>query len=1103
MNEMKNQRGGIVEIDEVLASAGQQDVWLAEQLTEKQLYIVPVTYELIGPLDQGKLLDAISHTIQSSEAFRTAFIEDEQGLVQHIYPEIELPVTVIDLVGQAPRLEEKERLKLALTYCQHNLETPFTLNQPGLARFLLIRLGEQNHILHFCLHHLICDNDSVALILNHISTAYAGEPLPCDDTGVDSFEYAEFAAWQDELLRGGYLADDKAYWLQELVGIDGRLELTVGNPMPAKSEQGGMTRHLLDPTLVRSFNHCASTLGISPALAYFTVYASLLYRLTGQQTMVFGVPASLRDDQRLEKTIGYFINVLPIKVIFHPQISFADIAAQLSRQLYNGIEHQQFPYSHIVRSVSDAQQISQAPLFNVMYNYFVGQGDWALPGTRSRQHELAPIGGKFPLTLFVIHLVDTVEVCFEYQYNHVVADYSGVLNDSYQQLCTAMSRDASQSVLALPLLNELDYQRQVLTFNQTDAPFTGDFCQHFFHQLNSEPELMAVEYWVGSRTEQLSYQKLFNLSQRVADELRRHIITATTRQAKVVIFSGASPLALATIVACLIEGIIWIPVDDHLPLNRLLLIIEDACPDAIVVEKSRGAGKAASLTAALARFNTPVIALCNEWGTENGGNIHPNPLVSRWGSPADNNDLCYMIYTSGTTGKPKGVEVYRKGLNNYLNWAAQTYMPPGARDFAGLGVPVTTSFGFDASITSLLLPLITRGHVMLFAGQDRQDGALLRLLELNKPLGLMKTTPSQLEHLALNLEQKQTSLDIKVIVVGGEQMSRAHLDYLKTIAPESVSFNEYGPTETVVGCCVERLNIEGEETQSRQGGLPIGSPIANTRMYVLNERGCHQPPGVRGELFIGGEGVAKGYWQRPDLTASAFIEDTISNVKGGRLYKTGDLACFTKENKLLCLGRKDKQIKLRGYRIEPEEIESWIKQVSDIDKAVVVIEKQPHERLCGYLVTAAMFTGNTGQLIDKVKQHLQGQLPNYMIPTQWRVIESIPYTMSNKIDTAALLALGQSPCSPETAAGVEFDSDIARQVLSHFSEALNRHVVSQEDNFFELGGDSLMAVRLLAKINVHFAIDIKLKTFYQRASLINLITLVEEGLNPGKPHIDE
>ncbi|MEQ1962385.1 amino acid adenylation domain-containing protein [Xenorhabdus khoisanae] len=1101
MNEIKDQKGMVFEIDEVLASAGQQDLWLAEQLTEKQLYIVPVTYELIGPLDQARLLEAIAQTVQNSEAFRTAFVEDEQGLVQHIYPETEVPVTVLDLSDQGVALDEQKRLQLALTHCQQNLETPFTLSQPGLARFLLIKLGEQSHILHFCLHHLICDNDSVALILNNISAAYTGESLSNDDDGIEVLEYAEFAAWQDELLRGGYLADDEAYWLKELAEIEGRLELNIGNPTPTKSERGGMIQHQLDPALVTSFNHCAATLGVSPALAYFTVFASLLYRLTGQQTIVFGVPTSLRDDQRLDKTIGYFINVLPIKVIFHPQISFADIASQLSSQLYSGIEHQQFPYSHIVRSVRNAQQMPQAPLFNVMYNYFVGQGDWALSGTHSRQHELDPVGGKFPLTLFVINHVDTVEICFEYQYNHVAEDYAGVLNDSYQQLCTAMLLDVTQAVLAQPLLDEADYQRQVLAFNQTDTVFQEDFCQRFFRQLHAEPELMAVEYLVESHTEQFSYKKLFDLSLRVADELHRHIITGTARQAKVVIFSSASPAALATIVACLTEGIIWIPVDGNLPLNRLLLIVEDACPDAVVVES-----KNASLMAAMSGFNVPIIELNGEWETGSGDNqTNLSSLTSEWKPFTNYEDLCYMIYTSGTTGKPKGVEVYRKGLNNYLNWASQIYMPTGEQDLGGLGVPVTTSFGFDATITSLLLPLITRGHVVLFSRQNSQDEALLHLLELDKPLGFMKTTPSQLEHLALNMGQKQKPLDIKVIVVGGEQMSRAHLDYLKIIAAGSVSFNEYGPTETVVGCCVERLNISMEGTQNCQGVLPIGSPIANTQMYVLNERGCHQPPGVIGELFIGGEGVAKGYWQRPDLTASAFIEDTISNVNGRRLYKTGDLACFTMDNKLLCLGRKDKQIKLRGYRIEPEEIESWIKQVPDVDKAVVVIEKQAHERLCGYLVAAPMFTGTTQQLIDKVKQHLQDQLPSYMIPAQWRVIEAIPYTINNKIDTAALLALGQNQFSPVTEKHVEceLNSDIARQVLSHFSEALSRHGVSPEDNFFELGGDSLMAVRLLAKINAHFAIEIKLKTFYQQAALTNLIALVEEQLRSGNTNIDK
>ncbi|MEQ1968381.1 condensation domain-containing protein [Xenorhabdus nematophila] len=1102
MSEITYPKCADSEIDEVLVSAGQQDLWLAEQLTEKQLYIVPVTYELTGLLDQDKLLNAIAQVVQSSEAFRTAFIEGYQGLVQHIYPEIELPVTVVDLSGQDTAQNDHERLQLALMHCQRNLETPFTLSQPGLARFSLIKLGEQSHILHFCLHHLICDNDSVALILNNISTAYAGEKLS-GDTSTECLEYAEFAAWQDELLSGGYLHDDEDYWLKELTGLDGRLKLAIGNPAPSKNEQGGMIRQQLTPALTASFNQCAARLGISPALGYFTAYAALLYRLTGQQTIVFGVPASLRDDPRLENTIGYFINVLPVKVVFHPQITFSDIAAQLSRQLYNGIEHQQFPYNHIVRSISNAQQSPQAPLFNVMYNYFVGQGSWALSGTQSRQHELTPVGGKFPLTLFVINHVDSVELHFEYQYAHVATDYAGVLSDSYRQICTAMTLDVDQEVLALSLLDEADYQCQVLAFNQTDAVFQEDFCQHFFRQLDAEPELTAIEYWDESHVERFSYEALYGLSRQIAGELHKHIFADTSCQAKVVIFASATPLALATIVACLAEGMIWIPVDNHLPLNRLFLIIEDACPDAIVVE-GKTADQNVSLLEEIARFNIPVINLrsgaVSKSGWKTGDTDHYAnclPSIPDWKRTAENDDLCYMIYTSGTTGKPKGVEIYRKGLNNYLNWAAQTYMPTGANDLGGLGVPVTTSFGFDATITSMLLPLMTRGHVMLFASQGNHDGALLRLIELNKPLGLMKTTPSQLEHLALSLSHKQSPLDIRVVVIGGEQMSRAHLNYLSMIAPGSVGFNEYGPTETVVGCCVERFSLADENIYSHHGVLPIGSPIANTQMYVLNERGCHQPPGVTGELFIGGQGVAKGYWQRPDLTSAVFIENPFSEMSGERLYKTGDLACFIKGNKLLCLGRKDQQIKLRGYRIELEEIESWIKQVPAIDKAVAAVAKQPHEQLCGFLVASSVFTGTEQQLIDEVKQHLKSHLPDYMIPTQWRMIEAIPYTINNKIDTVALLTLGQGDVSPieEQPMACELNSHVAKQVLSHFSEALNCHIASLEDNFFALGGDSLMAARLLAKINADFGIGIKLRTFYQQASLANLIAFVEEQLH--------
>ena len=348
MNEVSQTATAQHEVDEVVASAGQQDLWLAEQLAKgsAQLYSIPVCYELSGDIDQALLQQAIELTLAGREAFRTCFIETDQGLFQHIYPKVEPNITWLDLQPECQELNPQAALELALAHCQQSFETHFDLGKPGLIRFLLIKLAGQRTLLHFNLHHLIGDNDSIGIILDDLAYYYQAllnGHIEVPPRVKEALEYGDFADWQHQMLDEGHFEVDKQFWLDQLTGVDGKLALHIGEPSVTNDESGDVLKHRIEGLLVEQINQFAVAQGISLAVAYFTAFAALLHRITDRQTIVFGVPSSLRGDEQLDNTVGYFINVLPVKVQFDSDSRFADIVRQLSEQLYATMEHKQYP----------------------------------------------------------------------------------------------------------------------------------------------------------------------------------------------------------------------------------------------------------------------------------------------------------------------------------------------------------------------------------------------------------------------------------------------------------------------------------------------------------------------------------------------------------------------------------------------------------------------------------------------------------------------------------------------------------------------------------------------------------------------------------------
>jgi amino acid adenylation domain-containing protein len=607
---------------------------------------------------------------------------------------------------------------------------------------------------------------------------------------------------------------------------------------------------------------------------------------------------------------------------------------------------------------------------------------------------------------------------------------------------------------------------QLLQWNDTRTDFP-QVCTHelFELQVDRNPDAIAVAF---GHT-QLSYRELNEQANRVAQHLRRRGVGPNVL---VGVCLERSPQMVVALLAAWKAGGAYVPLDPTYPRERLAFMLEDAQPLVLLTEK-----KCLPL---LVASSDKVVCLDTDWpmlSQESSDN--PAPI-------ADSSDLAYVMYTSGSTGRPKGAMIVHRGLVNYLWWAIRTYgVEPGC------SVPVHTSISFDLTVTSLYTTLLGGGKVELLAEDIGAQNLLAALLRAGHR-GLVKITPAHLELLSTQIDPDQAADMAKVFVIGGENLLAETLRLWRDHAPSTRLINEYGPTETVVGCCVHEVR----PADPRSGPIPIGRPIANTQLYVLDETMQPVRPGATGELFIGGLGVGLGYLNRTELTAERFLPDRFSGVSGARLYKSGDLARYRSDGTLEYLGRADDQVKIRGYRIELGEIEVAIAAERSVQAcAVLAREDEPgNKQLVGYVV----YRKGEGPDTEELRAFLKETLPDYMVPAQFVYLDSLPLTPNGKVDRRALPA----PSDTGAGKGGPPQTETEKAVAAIWSELLRKDAIGIEDDFFDLGGQSMTAVGLVARLREAFDVNVELATLFERPTIsglseaIDMLVLTSQGLEP-------
>jgi len=1041
---------------ELPLSFAQQRLWFLDQLDPGQAsYNLPEAVRLTGTLDSAALERAINEVIRRHEALRTTFEMTPEGRPrQLIAPTLIVALPVTDLSALPPAEREVEAQRLASAEAAR----PFDLARGPLLRVALLRLSPAEHVLLLTLHHIIGDDWSSSVIMRELATLYDafthGRPSPLPELRL---QYADFAAWQRNWLRGETLETQLGYWKKQLAGSPPLLELPTDRPRPAvQTFAGAYHTFTLSADLTRRLRALAQSEGATLFMVLLAAFDVLLYRHSRQADFNVGTPIANRNRADLEPLIGFFVNTLVLRAILHPELSFRALVRQVRETALGAYAHQDLPFEMIVDALQPQRDLSHSPLFQVMFALQntprgvgatrtpISAGDSPLMLSAFESHSGT---AKFDLTLFMVEEGEALGGALEYNTDLFDAVTIERLAEHFKILLAAAAAAPETSVARLPLLSDAERRQLLVEWNRTEAPVPTHLCVHhlFEQQVEQTPEALAAV----SGDRMLTYRALNERANQLAHHLHRLGVQTETL---VALCLTRSLEVVVGILGVLKAGAAYVPIDPTYPADRIAFMLGDARAPVLLTQSA--------LVSQLPETTAQIVCLDTDW-----------PIISH--CPASNphssvtpSNLAYVIYTSGSTGRPKGAMLEHRGVVNYLTWCRHAY--PLAE---GRGSPVHSSISFDLTVTSLIAPL-TAGRTVHLLPDEWGMEALTESVRAGGDFSLIKITPAHLKLLGDQLQPEEAAGKTRAFIIGGENLLPEHVAFWLKHAPDTALVNEYGPTETVVGCCVYT------ETPVRPsvGVVPIGRPIFNTQLYVLDEFQQPVPIGVPGELYIGGVQVGRGYLNQPELTAERFLiadwgsqiadletQSEISNLKS-KIYKTGDLARYRPDGNLECLGRLDFQVKIRGFRVEVGEIEAALSAHPAIRQNVVwPWEEAGHKRLAAYVVLDEERASDPGPLAAELREFLRQRLPEYMIPSAFVWLEALPVNANGKVERKLLPPPDQAARGVAATEYVAPRTSVEAALAGIWAEVLNLERVGVLDNFFELGGDSILSLQIIAR----------------------------------------
>ncbi|ELY3101648.1 amino acid adenylation domain-containing protein [Serratia marcescens] len=1003
-------------------SFAQQRLWFLTQLEGmSETYHIPLALRLHGRLDRQALQHSLDALYARHESLRSRFITREDRPQVQILPANGLPLAFHDLRRHPAQAD---------TLCRQAATQPFDLTQGPLVRAALIRLADEEHLFLLTCHHIISDGWSTGILLRELGALYGAlrrgdaDPLP-----PLTLQYPDYAAWQRRYLTPERLAAQAQYWRETLIGAPALLTLPTDRPRPTvQSFSGGEVPIAIDAELTQALRQFSRQHGGTLFMTVLAAWSLVLARMAGQQELVIGTPEANRGRLETESLVGFFVSTLALRIDLRDDPDLPTLIARIRHTVLTAQENRDLPFEQVVELVNPPRHLGYTPLFQVMLAWQDGSvRDIPLPGLQAELAGLEYSAAKFDLTLDLADTGEGISGTLNFAtalFDRATAERYGVY---LVQALRAMTLNSPRSVSHIDLLPPAEREHLLHGWNRTerDYPLDQTLTALFEQQVRRTPDATALV----SGTESLSYAQLNARANRLAHAL---IARGVGPDSRVAVCAERGLNMVTALFGILKAGGAYVPLDPAYPGERLQYILQDADPVLLLAD---AAGRAA-----LGEPATPQLAL---------EAALPETLSAENPAPrAQASHLAYVIYTSGSTGKPKGAMNEHRGVVNRLVWMQEAYGLTAADT-----VLQKTPFGFDVSVWEFFWPLMVGARLVMAKPEGHKDPDYLSRAIEQYGVTTLHFVPSMLQSFLADGQAATRCGQVVRVMCSGEALPAALVAEFYRRLPQAELHNLYGPTEAAVDVTAWHCSREADRVS-----VPIGRPIANTRIYLLDERGQPVPLGAVGELYIGGVQVARGYLNRPELTAERFLSDPFA--PGGRMYRTGDVARYLANGDIEYLGRNDQQVKIRGFRIECGEIEAALATHPAVREAVVDARAVGDDkRLVAWVVPAVDVAEET--LAGALRQHVSAALPDYMVPSAWVVVVALPLSPNGKLDRRAL----PEPQGAQSQAAYEAPQGEHETLLAAiWRELLNVERVGRHDNFFELGGHSLLAVKLMAQL---------------------------------------
>lgn len=1017
-------------------SYSQERLWIMSQLEpDNPIYNVAGAVRLDGPLRSEVLVRTLCEIAQRHQILRSRFAALDGLPRQTVMANVEWPLERMDLTAC---LDDAEAMRLFDTRAQIFIRQPFALESEPPIRAMLVALTEQSHILLLTLHHMVSDRWSVGVLMREVAALYQaftqGMPSPLLELPI---QYADYCVWQRG--REALMQNHLEYWREKLAGAPRLLELPTDRLRPPQqSYRGDVFSVELSAVLSRDIKALARRHNATLFMVIAAAYSTLLYRYTGTKDICIGYPVAGRNHSQTAELIGFFVNTLVLRCRIDGEMTFSDWLAQIREQALQDQNHQELSFGRLLEVLNPPRNPNHAPVFQVM----LAVQNVPTAEFRMADMQVSPLtvnngAAQFDLTLFVDEREGRLACGFEYAKDLFAAETIERMAEHLRTLLERAAAEPKQSLRQLTALSAEQYRRIVEGFNATERDYRRrPRLVHalFEAQAAKTPNAAALRF----EADCLSYAELNAQANRLAHELIRR---GAEPEVLVGVCLVRSLDMVVALLAILKAGAAYVPLDPDSPAERLRFMLADCEPKLLISRQSicghwPEPALAGANTLLLDDADTEAaVALCSD----------ANPDAAAMGlAPAN---LAYVIYTSGSTGQPKGAMNQHDAVVNRLLWAQDQY-----RLTAGDKVMQKTPFSFDVSVWEFFLPLLAGAELVMARPKGHQQPDYLQDLIETAGVTTLHFVPSMLQAFLPGLDAEKCR-SLRQVLCSGEALPAALTARFHEALPNVALHNLYGPTEAAVD--VTAWPCQPDDSASPP---PIGRPIANTRLYVLDAALQPVPLGVIGEIYIGGVAVGRGYCRKPALSAERFLPDPFA--AGARLYKTGDLGRWRADGGIDYLGRNDFQVKLRGFRIELGEIESRLAACDGVGEAVVVVrsDHSGDKRLVAYLTSRS-----GGELsLRELRKQLAADLPDYMLPAAFVVLPSLPLNANGKLDRSALPAP-----DTETLLGREYQAprgEVETALAEIWQDLLELERVGRNDHFFELGGHSLLALTLAERL---------------------------------------